>query len=216
MPKLKYNKKENLYRMLNLKISVLLSNIIFQGMRYMSFGERIYKLSITLIFSVIFHFFISSFFLSLIIGHLINYVLNGQFYVVFRYLSSKRTMSYDDLINFIALINKLIKIFSPKDILIIGSFARGKMSKSSDLDIRLFHDSSFFNSLSAYFMATLLRACGLIMKFPIDIFCFSDLKFLNKINKNEIPVNFLNNDSILSRYPTSNNYNKHILTLEIN
>lgn len=150
------------------------------------------------------------------IGHLINYILNGQFYVVFRYLSSKRTMSYNNLKDYLKLINKLTKIFSPKDILIIGSFSRGKMNKSSDLDIRLFHDSSFINSIKAYFMATLLRACGLIMKFPIDIFCFSDLKFLDKINLNEVPVNFLNHEMILNKYPTSNNYKKHIETLIIN
>ena len=122
-------------------------------------------------------------------------------------------MSYEDLISYVALINKLIKIASPKDILIIGSFARGKMSKSSDLDIRLYHDSSFFNSLKAYFMATLLRFFGLFMRFPIDIFCFSDLQFLDKISVKEVPVNFLKDNNILKKYPTSKNYNEHIETL---
>lgn len=182
----------------------------------MSIGEKLYKIMVTLLLCLPFYFLIKNIYISLLLGHLLNYILNGQFYVVFRYLSSKRTMSYEDLNSYVALINKLIKIFSPKDVLIIGSFARGMMSKSSDLDIRLYHDSSFFNSIKAYIMATLLRACGLIMKFPIDIFCFSDLKFLNKINKNEIPVNFLNNDMILNCYPTSKNYNKHIETLKIN
>lgn len=216
MSKLKYQKKTLVHKFLNFKLIVFLSNIIFQGIRYMSFGEKLYKISVTLLLSLPFYFLFNNAYISIIIGHLLNYIFNGQFYVVFRYLSSKRTMSYGDLINYIVLINKLIKIFTPKDILIIGSFARGKMSKSSDLDIRVYHDSSFFNSLKAYFMATLLRAFGLIMKFPIDIFCFSDLVFLDKINKNEIPVNFLKNNMILNRYPTSNTYSKHIKTLEIN
>ena len=182
----------------------------------MSMGEKIYKISITLLLSLPFYLLFNNIYISLTVGHLLNYILNGQFYVVFRYLSSKRTMSYEDLISYVSLINKLIKIFSPKDVLIIGSFARGKMSKSSDLDIRLYHDSSFFNSLKAYLMATLLRLFGLFMKFPIDIFCFSDLKFLDKINLKEIPVNFLNNEMILNRYPNSNNYKNHIETLIIN
>lgn len=216
MTKKKYSGKGFLKKILNLKIIVFLSNFIFQGITYMSFGEKIYKISITLLFSLPFYFLNQNIYSSIMIGHLINYILNGQFYVVFRYLSSKRTMSYNDLKDYLKLINKLTKIFSPKDILIIGSFSRGKMNKSSDLDIRLFHDSSFINSIKAYFMATLLRACGLIMKFPIDIFCFSDLKFLDKINLNEVPVNFLNHEMILNKYPTSNNYKKHIETLIIN
>lgn len=216
MTKKKYSGKGFFKKILNLKIIVFLSNFIFQGITYMSFGEKIYKISITLLFSLPFYFLNQNIYSSIMIGHLINYILNGQFYVVFRYLSSKRTMSYNNLKDYLKLINKLTKIFSPKDILIIGSFSRGKMNKSSDLDIRLFHDSSFINSIKAYFMATLLRACGLIMKFPIDIFCFSDLKFLDKINLNEVPVNFLNHEMILNKYPTSNNYKKHIETLIIN
>ena len=172
----------------------------------MSCGEKIYKISITLLFSIPFYFITHNIYSSLIVGHLINYIMNGQFYVVFRYLSSRRTMSYLDLDQFIRLINKYIKLFNPKDILIIGSFTKGKKGKSSDLDIRLYHDGSFICSIKAYFMATLLRVSGLYMKFPIDIFCFSDLHFLEKISKDEIPVNFLNNASFLEKYPTSQNY----------
>lgn len=215
MPKSKYQKKGIIYKILNFKSMVFLSNIIFQGIRYMSIGEKLYKISISLLLSLPFYFLFKNIYISLIVGHLLNYILNGQFYVVFRYLSSKRTMSYEDLINYVVLINKLIKIFSPKDILIIGSFARGKMSKSSDLDIRLYHDTSFFNSLKAYFMATLLRLFGLFMRFPIDIFCFSNLQFLDKVSAKEIPVNFLKDNNILKKYPTSKNYKEHIETLII-
>lgn len=216
MSKSKYQKKGIIYKILNFKSMVFLSNIIFQGIRYMSNGEKLYKISITVVLSLPLYSISNNIYISIIIGHLLNYILNGQFYVVFRYLSSKRTMSYDDLENYVKLINKLIKIFSPKDILIIGSFSRGKMNKSSDLDIRLYHNSSFINSIKAYFMATLLRFFGLFMRFPIDIFCFSDLKFLDKINLNEVPVNFLNHEMILNKYPTSKNYKKHIETLIIN
>jgi predicted nucleotidyltransferase len=215
MSKTKYKKSGIIYKILNFRISVLLSNLIFQGIRYMSSGEKIYKISLTLIFGSIFYLPTRNIFISILFGHILNYILNGQFYVVFRYLSSKSTMSLDDLTNYVVLINKLIKIFSPKDVLIIGSFARGSMSKTSDLDIRLYHDGTFLNSLKAYFMATLLRLFGLFMRFPIDIFCFSDLRFLEKISKKEIPVNFLKNNNILKKYPTSKNYNEHIKTLII-
>ena len=124
-------------------------------------------------------------------------------------------MNYQQIIKFIALIESVNKIFSPQDILFIGSFSRGEMSGTSDLDIRLFHNSGFIDSLKAYVMATLLRALGLALKFPIDIFCFSNINFLDKINKNEIPVNFMRNELILEKYPKSKNYSRQIKKLVI-
>ena len=174
MTKLKYKNSGLIYSLMNNKFLVFFSNIIFQGIRYMSVGEKLYKISLTIFFSLIFFQIFRIISLSIFLGHLLNYVVNGQFYVVFRYLSSKRTMSYEDLHQFINLIDKYILIFKPKDILIIGSFSRGKMGKSSDLDVRLYHNESLTDSLKAYFMATILRASGLFIKFPIDIFCFSD------------------------------------------
>jgi len=215
MPKVKYKDKSFLSYLLSFRLVVFLSNIVFQGIRYMSFGEKIYKISITIIFAMLVNFVIENIFISVIIGHLINYIVNGQFYVVFRYLSNKQTMSREDLDEYINLIEKYIKIFKPLDVLVIGSFCRGKMSKTSDLDIRLYHKSDLVSSLKAYIMATILRLIGLWIKFPIDIFCFSDLIFLEKIDKDEIPVNFLENKDFLKIYPMSNNYKAHLKKLEL-
>ena len=215
MSKLKYKDTNILTKVLNLKLIVLVSNIVFQGIRYMSFGERIYKIAITILLALFVNGYIGNIFVSVVIGHLLNYILNGQFYVVFRYLSSKRTMSRKDLNEYVELLEKAIGLFKPKDILVIGSFCRGKMGKSSDLDIRLYHKDDFISSISAYIMATYLRFMGLILKFPIDIFCFSDLKFLDKLDKNEVPVNFLKNHKILKKYPTSVNYRPHLKVLKI-
>lgn len=215
MSKLKYKDTNILTKALNLKFVVLLSNLIFQGMRYMSFGERIYKIGITILLALLVNVYIGNLFVSIVIGHLLNYILNGQFYVVFRYLSSKRTMSRKDLNEYVDLMEKAIRFFKPKDVLVIGSFCRGKMGKSSDLDIRLYHRGEFISSFSAYMMATYLRFMGLILKFPIDIFCFSELKFLDKLDKKEVPVNFLENAEILKKYPTSVNYQPHLKVLKI-
>ena len=84
MSKSKYQKKEIIYKILNFKSIVFLSNIIFQGIRYMSIGEKLYKISITLLLSLPFYLLFNNIYISLIVGHLLNYILNGQFYVVFR------------------------------------------------------------------------------------------------------------------------------------
>jgi hypothetical protein len=215
MPKVKYKDKSYLSYILSFRLIVFLSNIIFQGIRYMSLGEKIYKISITIVIAILLNFAIENILISVIFAHVMNYIVNGQFYVVFRYLSSIQTMSRGDLDKYIRLIEKYIKIFKPLDVLVIGSFCRGKMGKTSDLDIRLYHKSDLISSLKAYIMATLLRLIGLWIKFPIDIFCFSDLIFLEKIDKDEVPVNFLENKQFLKKYPASVNYKKHLEGLEL-
>ena len=210
MPKIKHRNHAAISKILNLRLAVLLSNIIFQGIRYMSLGEKIYKIAITLLFALLINIFLQNVMLSIVTGHFLNYIFNGQYYVVFRYLSSKRTMSKKDLEEFIILIERLSNVFTPKDVLVIGSFCRGKMSPTSDLDIRLYHDSGFVSSIKSYLMASTLRFYGLKLKFPIDIFCFSNLIFLDKISKKEIPVNFMNNKDFLTKYPLSKNYKKQL------
>jgi len=122
-------------------------------------------------------------------------------------------MSKKDLEEFIILIERLSVFFTPKDVLVIGSFCRGKMSLTSDLDIRLYHDSGFVSSIKSYLMASVLRFYGLKLKFPIDIFCFSDLIFLDKISEKETPVNFMNNSDVLDKYPLSKNYKQQLKEL---
>jgi len=215
MPKIKYKEANYWSIVLNSKLLVFLSNFIFQGVRYMSLGERVYKLSITALFATLMFFLTENIFVSIFIAHLINYIINGQFYVLYRYLGSKPTMSIEALNKYVKIIENLADSFKPLDILIIGSFCRGRLSKTSDLDIRLYHMGDFRSSLRAYFMATLLRFIGLWTKFPVDIFCFSNLNFLLKIDTKETPVNFFKNQKILDNYPNSTNYKDHLRTLRI-
>jgi len=214
MSKVKYKEDKIIYKLLNNKIVVFLSNFIFQGIRYMSFGEKIYKISITILFAFVFHFVIQNWIIDLFLGHLINYIFNGQFYVVYRYLTSNEVITKEKLLDFINEIESNIKFFKPFDVLIIGSFSRSKMSKTSDLDIRIYHDNNFVSSLKAYIMATKLRFLGLVKQFPIDVYCFSDMKFMDKIRKDEVPVNFLKNKEVLKKYPSSPNIKEHLKKLE--
>ena len=157
----------------------LLSNVVFQGVRYMSFGEAVYKASFTIVLAILINLQLGSILLSLIVGHIGNYILNGQFYVVYRHYSSESTMTMGDLNEYISIINRYINLFKPLDVLVIGSFCKGRMKSTSDLDLRIFHKPDLMSSIRAYIMATTLRFMGLFMKFPIDIYCFSDMRFLN-------------------------------------
>ena len=181
-------------------------NIIFQGILYMSLGEKFYKISITLLLALFLSTVFDNFVISIICGHVLNYVLNGQFYVVHRYVDSSASMKKDDLANYFLFVEKAINIFNPLDVLIIGGFSRGIIKRTSDLDVRIYHSNTVLGSTKAYLMATVFRFHGLVTRFPIDVFCFSNLDFLDKIREDEIPINFIKNQKILEKYPLSKNY----------
>ena len=147
MSKLKYNTSNLLNKILNLKVLVLLSNLIFQGIPYMTFGEKLYKISITLFFALMFYLMMGDIILSLCFGHVLNYIVNGQFFVVYRYIGKKDTMNFSILKDFLLLIQRQSEIFNPIDILFTGSFSKGTMSRQSDLDIRIYHKAGFVNSV---------------------------------------------------------------------
>ena len=213
MRKVKYKNKSIIFNLLNSRIAVLISNVVFQGLMYMSLGEKIYKLSITFMLALWVNMIAGNIFYSLVVGHVLNYIINGQFYVVYRYLSSNKILTRKDLDRYILLIENLISLLKPLDVLVIGSFCRGKMRGTSDLDIRIYHGKGVLLSLKAYILATMLRFMGLLMRFPIDVFCFSNMSFLDKIRRDEIPVNFLQNIDVLQKYPESPNYKKHVRSL---
>ena len=203
MRKLKYPKRGHF---LNSQAAAISSNVIFQGLRYMSMGEKIFKLSITMIFGLIFFAIIDNLFLSISLGHLLNFIVNGQGMVLGRYLKENHTLRKTEICNFLHFINSKINHYPIKDVLIFGSFCRGSMRSSSDLDIRIYHDTDFFSSLNAYYFAMSLRFIGLIKRFPIDVFCFSDVSFLDKMDKSETPFYMQGNSTVKQLYSGSSNY----------
>ena len=124
-------------------------------------------------------------------------------------------MSERDLVHFIEIIEKLAKKCGVLDVLFIGSFCRGRMSSTSDLDIRIYHEDYLVASFKAYLMASALRFYGLYFRFPIDVFCFSNINFLKKINKDETPCNLLENPKFLAEYPSSLHYKLQLDMLEL-
>lgn len=200
MSKVKFKEKSWLYRLLSLKIVVFITSLLFQGMRYMTWGERTYKLSITVIFTLLFLVLGAPYLVAILAGHALNYILNGQFYVTYRYLWSKGIMDMNNLDSFLRIITKTAERSRLKDALIIGSFCRGTMSSTSDLDIRLYHRPGLRSALKAYLGATYLRFIGIIHGFPIDVYCFSDVRFLDKISAKEVPNTLLYNRDIVRRY----------------
>ncbi|OLQ76112.1 hypothetical protein BIT28_19045 [Photobacterium proteolyticum] len=203
MAKIKYARRGLLYAILNLKIMVLLSNVLFQGARYMEFGELLYKLSITIFLSTALYFSGLDVFFSICLGHVGNYIFNGQFFVVYRYLFASKVLTKSKVEYVLDCCSNLSDSKHIRDVLFIGSLCRNTLKESSDIDIRIFHNSGLISSLFAYCQATKLRFLGLIYRVPVDVFCFSNLSFLNKIDEREVPLHINREREFMAMYPNS-------------
>jgi len=203
--KLKFMDSSFLKSLLNNKLMVFLSNFVFQGMRYMTVGELVFKLMFTCVFAIVFYMLLDSFLWAIFLGHVTNFALNGQFFVLARYLFSSDAISTSQLNEFIDIIDKSYKWFGIEDVLIIGSFCRVEMGRTSDLDLRIWHGTDIQSSTKAYLYAFFLRFISMFKKFPMDVYCFSSFNFLNKIRADEHPSYFSGVDEYKSRYPMARN-----------
>jgi hypothetical protein len=168
-------------------------------------GERNFKLSITIIFTVPLVIFGVNPISSLIVAHGLNFLINGQLPVLLRYVVSDIGLTREKVERALAKIKRNAKAWGAVDILVFGSFSRFCMKSTSDLDIRLYHRPGFLDSLMAYSYAVVLRVWANVNFIPLDIYCFSDPNFLNRMREDEVPALLLGSSEMLSRYPSTLN-----------
>jgi hypothetical protein len=198
MAKKKYPTKSSL---LNLPGFTVLSYFVFQGMRYMTLGERAFKLGLTLAFTLPFLWAGLQPIFALGLGHAVNFLGNGQLPVLMRYVLSDPALTKSDVESAIDKLEKTAPAFGIKEVLFYGSFCRHQMKSTSDLDLRFFHGRGVMPSLGAYIYASYIRLWANLHFVPIDVYCFSDPCFLNKMRKDEHPALLLFSASMAERFP---------------
>lgn len=199
-----------LQKILSHPFIVVAGNWLFQGMRYMETGERIIKLTVTLTTSLLVIIlalyskgsisFIEAT-ISFIFGHTLNWIFNGQIFVLLRYLPVKGNMTLEKMKSFINIIQKLaLRTDSLQAVLIFGSLSRGEVGVSSDLDVRIMRRKGLINALHAYILAIKLRFLAFVKAFPLDIYTFADISFLWRLKADEEPVVVINNGFVENYY----------------
>lgn len=172
-------------------------------MRYMTPGERNFKLGITLILTALLVNLDFNPIMSLLFAHGLNFLINGQLPVLLRYVVSDIGLTREKVEIALEKITRTAMAWRAVDILVFGSFSRFSMNSTSDLDLRLYHHTGFLNSLMAYSYAVVLRVWANVNFIPLDIYCFSDPNFLNRMREDEVPALLLGSSEMLSRYPST-------------
>lgn len=198
MTKKKYRNSNTL---VNLPVVTVLSYFIFQGMRYMSQGERWFKLSLTMIAALLFNLAGLDILWALIVGHALNFLTNGQLPVLMRYVVSDVGLTREKVHFALTKMQTTAQHFGIIDILIFGSFSRHAMKSSSDLDLRFRHRPGVLPSLLAYCYATYIRIWANLNFIPIDVYCFAETKFLERMREDENPALLFSSQEMCTRYP---------------
>jgi predicted nucleotidyltransferase len=178
------------------KIFIVLSNWIFQGMLYADKTERSFRLLLdglmTLILYAVFTNFIPSVYigltLSFLVAHTVNWIFNGQLFVLGRYLGIKPKKQNE----FCKYINELkYRAEREKSIQLVavyGSLSRKELTESSDLDVRIIRKTGLLNGLKACLFGFSERTRALFDRFPLDLYIIDSKDHLSKIRDDETAI----------------------------
>lgn len=176
-------------------ILLTLSSWIFQGTLYMDTTERYFKLILDLImvlplFLILNYYLnlLTSILLAIILAHTLNWIFNGQIFVVLKNLKLIQTSEQ----SFKAYLDGIkIRVENESSIIAAaayGSISREKLKETSDIDIRIIRKSGFINGLKSCIFVLKERSKSFFNKFPLDIYVLDSIDMIGVHIKNEKPV----------------------------
>jgi len=181
-------------RLMQTRLVVLLSNWVFQGMRYMNIYELTVKLSLDVVIAGVLLAFVwsetslLSVLYSILIAHTLNWLINGHFFVLMRYVypfptKVERFHSFADDMKARGERFRFIQ-----GLALYGSYCRDKLHEGSDLDVRVIVNPGPLNGFMGASYCLWERFKAFLAGFPLDIYCCSGTACLDKLRDDEIPV----------------------------
>lgn len=176
-----------------LKIVVIITNWIFQGLLYADRTEKTFKITFDLLLTALLFLIIPNSDLviglttSFFISHSFNWIFNGQLFALaknFRLVHNEpeRIIKYADGIKNRASNNKSINCVA-----VYGSLVRGEIKSTSDLDMRIIRNPGILNGFYACIFGFKERFRALVSRFPLDLYVIDSPKHLLKMSSNEVP-----------------------------
>lgn len=188
-----------------IKYLTIFRNWMHQSFSYLDRTEMFYRFFWEIIPSLIIAFYINSssylisFVLSIFLVHTYNWIFNNNFWaVIIHSMPSQKNPGETKTIKYLVKMQKrLLKSSSISGVLIYGSMTKNKWHSRSDIDIRFFRKKGWVNGLKSYILLRRERFIAFFSKQPLDSYIADNIKFLNKMNKNEKPIFIKNTDKRL-------------------
>jgi predicted nucleotidyltransferase len=203
--------KERIRQNRYLRITLVLSNWLFQGILRADRTEKLYRILFTLILSagffLVFRFVYNSGMLwsvlfGFLTGHTVNWILNGNFHAILihRMLLSKVSGK-----NLFLYLHGLKERLNGKGFILysasFGSICRGDLKESSDLDLSIVRKPGFKNSLNALWFILKEKKIADGKGIPLELF-LSDTpeNSIRRFKEESNPVVLYDPDKTLEQY----------------
>lgn len=190
---------------------LVVSNWLFQGIIHADRTEKVYKISFSIVASVVFYLFYKNFLnisssfailIGLFSGHTLNWVVNSNFYniIIHRLLLSKldkqKAFGYLDSLSSRLKGNPSILYATTH-----GSICRGDLKPSSDIDVALVRKKGFINAVRSIFFVTIEKKIADRIGIPLEIYLIDQPASAIQRFKNELnPVVIYDSDNLTDKY----------------
>lgn len=169
------------------------SSWLFQGIFYMDRTERNFKIFMDLIiFLPLFILFnqyfntIISIFIAIVASHTINWIFNGQIFVLFKNLKLIKTDANKFNNYIIEIKNRAVTEKGISIVATFGSLSRKELKETSDLDIRIVRKKGEINGLTTSIFILKERTRAFFSRFPLDIYLLDNPKKLEELGEKPI------------------------------
>lgn len=168
------------------------SHWIFQGILYMDRTERRFKIGFDVFVFLLlipvttrFTGVVSAVATSVLLAHTINFIVNGQVFVVLKHYGYVET----DLDEFDRVMHRIADRAGRSDyissVVALGSLSRNELQSKSDLDIRVIRRKGAKNGLKTGIFVLRERFNAFLQRFPLDIYFIDGSGHLDRIDEAE-------------------------------
>jgi hypothetical protein len=173
----------------------LMTHWTFQCLLYMDRSERLFKLGfevlLTIAIAVPLQLALTpalAWISAVLIGHTLNFIFNGQFWVVLKHFGHVRHTASQFQRELHRLQDEIRGEPSIVYAAAYGSIARGELKETSDLDVRLVRAPGVGNGLRSCWFAARQRTRAFWTRFPLDVYVLDGYASLAKLAEKDSPV----------------------------
>lgn len=178
-----------LNKVLSTKMVIILSNWTLQGMRYMNWRERTYRLLCEGLCIVLLAGLLKGAFIVIILAvHTGFWLFNGHFFVLMRYIFDIRFKEERFWMYVKKIAERMKKRSYVRGCVAFGSISRGRFSNTSDFDVRVISKPGPLSLLKSCNAVAYERFLAFWCCFPIDIYVFDHQDLDKKISPLEDPL----------------------------
>ncbi len=179
------------------------SNWLFQGIIHLDVTEKLYRISFTLISSATVYYSLKlSILISLIIGHTLNWIINGSIYPILIHRLLIYKTKKKELFKYSEELRK--RLLSQDWILYaasFGSICRGELKDSSDLDISIVRKPGLRNALKGLWFIIKEKKKGDISKIPLEMYLNDKPETsIKRFKAENNPVIMYDKNNIIKKY----------------